>query len=245
MRKPKEKLIPGVNDLATLFPALAKEWDYEKNKNLKHGNSPSNYTPGSSERVYWKSITGGSWQAYIFNRARKDKPSGDPFLSGRIPIPGVNDLATLRPDIAAEWDYEKNDKGPESYTVCSNKKVWWKSVTGESWLTTVTSRTRKNKPCGDPFLSGRTLIPGVNDLATLRPDLAAEWDRERNLRGPEEYALHSNDKVWWKSITGGSWFARIDSRTRKKNPAGDPFLSGHKAIPGTSRYSIRQLRKHS
>ena len=42
------KLIPGVNDLETLYPEVAAQWDHEKNGDLK----PSMLLPGSGKRVW-------------------------------------------------------------------------------------------------------------------------------------------------------------------------------------------------
>ena len=55
---------------------------------------------------------------------------------------GVNDLATLRPDIASEWDKDRNDGlMPWDVTCGSEKKVWWKCNNDHSWQTVVYSRT--------------------------------------------------------------------------------------------------------
>ena len=41
-------------------------------------------------------------------------------------IIGENDLATMRPDLAEEWNFEKNGEiKPYDVTCGSNKKVWW------------------------------------------------------------------------------------------------------------------------
>ncbi len=39
-----------VNSLASLYPEIAKEWDYDKNE----GFTPQQITPGSSTSVFWK-----------------------------------------------------------------------------------------------------------------------------------------------------------------------------------------------
>ena len=42
--------------------------------------------------------------------------------------------------LMAEWDWEKNEKSPDQYTLGSNQKVWWKcEVCGESWQSSVTN----------------------------------------------------------------------------------------------------------
>ena len=44
------------NSLFFLFPEIAKEWDYEKNGDLK----PTDVTKGSDKKVWWKCKKGHS-----------------------------------------------------------------------------------------------------------------------------------------------------------------------------------------
>ena len=60
-----QTIVPGENDLATRFPILAAEWDYEKNSIL-----PSEVGAGSEKSVWWKCEFGHSWKARINNRAK-------------------------------------------------------------------------------------------------------------------------------------------------------------------------------
>ena len=41
------KLVKGVNDIASLYPELVKEWDYDKNDKI----SPSDFTKGNAQNV--------------------------------------------------------------------------------------------------------------------------------------------------------------------------------------------------
>ncbi|MDE6411864.1 MAG: hypothetical protein K2L02_04965 [Clostridia bacterium] len=56
-------VVSGVNDLATTHPALAKEWDSEKND-----ITPQQITHGSGKKVYWICPKGHSYQATILHR---------------------------------------------------------------------------------------------------------------------------------------------------------------------------------
>ena len=60
------------------------------------------------------------------------------------------------------------------------------------------------------------LIVGQNDLATVNPDLAAEWHPTKNtcLRQPQVTA-GSNRKVWWKGTCGQEWEAEINTRSTR------------------------------
>jgi len=53
--------------------------------------------------------------------------------------------------------------------------------------------------CGGPYCSGKYVIIGETDLATVMPDLAAEWHPFKNgdLK-PKDVTLGSSKKVWWQ-----------------------------------------------
>ncbi|MBP3630740.1 MAG: zinc-ribbon domain-containing protein, partial [Clostridia bacterium] len=127
-------------------PTLAKEWNYEKNGNLK----PEHFMPNSNKKVWWKCAKGHEWQATINSRTAG---RGCPYCSGRYAIKGKNDLVTINPNLASEWNYEKNEElKPEDCTSNSGKKVWWKCIKGHEWQATINSRNKGN---GCPYCSGR------------------------------------------------------------------------------------------
>lgn len=198
--------------LAALRPDLAAEWDYEKNGNL----TPEQVTVHSNIRVWWKCRKcGQSWQATI---DRSTIGLGCPYCASKLPVMGKTDLAALRPNLAAEWDYEKNGSFmPSQVTALSTKKVRWKCYNCEQrGQATINSRTNR---LGSPYCAGQLPVPGKTDLATLRPDLAAEWDHERNgdLK-PEQFTLISNMRIWWKcSKCGRIWKTSIRNRVWHSN----------------------------
>ena len=201
--------ILGKTDLATLYPNIAAEWDYERNDDLR----PEQFASQSNKKVWWKcGNCGNSWQTTISSRVLG---SQCPYDSGRLPIRGKTDLATLYPHIAAEWDYDRNENLlPEQFAAKSGKKVWWKCKhCGNSWCAAISERVRGT---GCPYDLGKIPIPGKTDLATLYPDVAAEWDYERNNDLiPEQFTAQSNKKVWWKcAICGTVWQSVISNRTR-------------------------------
>jgi hypothetical protein len=51
------------------------------------------------------------------------RPFGCAVLGGRLLMAGVNDLATLRPDIASKWSRPENDFGPDSVTLRSHSQM--------------------------------------------------------------------------------------------------------------------------
>lgn len=238
------KLIKGVNDLATVNPELASQWNYKKNGNLK----PEDVTVGSGKKVWWlypydDFITNKhfdfEWQATIDSRNRGN---GCPFLSkigSNIKIwYGFNDLATVNPKLSEEWHPTKNGNlKPQNVLYNSPKKVWWlypynDAVTGKhfdfEWKASINYR-HKEMSC--PYLNGHAVWSGFNDLVTVNPELAKEWHPTKNgdLK-PTDVTPNSHKKVWWllpydDPVTGKhfdfEWKARIACRNRG---ASCPFL---------------------
>ena len=129
---------------------------------------------------------------------------------------GFNDLATVRPDIASEWNDSKNqDLKPNEVTSHSGKKVWWKCLKGHEWQATIASRT---DGCGCPICSNRKVKKGYNDLETLYPELAKEWHPDKNdALKPSQITPGSSIKVWWKCPQGHEWIAPISNRSHGAN----------------------------
>lgn len=180
--------IKGENDLETLYPDLVKEWNYEKNGNLR----PSDCKPGSNKKVWWVCNEGHEWQTMVYHRTSRS--TGCPYCSGNIVIPGKTDLHALFPEIACEFDVDKNE-GTTSGEICakSGRKVWWRCNKGHSWQAPVINRTNLKSGC--PFCAGQRPIPGENDLGTVRPDLAAEWHPQKNRNfKPSDCTISSGRK---------------------------------------------------
>lgn len=215
--------IVGLTDLETTNPELLKEWDYSKNI-----ITPKEIKAGSGIKVWWKCSLGHSWSASPNHRT---KGRGCPICANKVVLLGYNDLTTLKPNIASEWDYEKNgEKTPANYTVRSGERVWWKCKRNHSWEAVIASRTG-NKYVGCPYCSGLLPIEGETDLLTTNPELISEWNYEKNtLLTPNMVKAGSSDKVWWICDKGHEWQAVISSRT--VNESGCPFCSGRYAIQG-------------
>ena len=339
---------------------LLDEWDYEAND-----VTPDEVTSGGAKKVQWKCYKGHTWEANIANRVRGSKC---PYCSHRKVLTGYNDLAHERPDLLADWDYEKNEVNPEAIMPSSNTKVWWRChICNHSWEATPNSRSSRNTGCpncakrhrkthstlskerpelltdwdyskndpawldlpatsktrvcwkchicgnewstaiaqrailgtncpacggvegaspwladrypglakewdyeanggltpetvtcgsgvqygwicpkghhyrasignrtrnksGCPYCSGKQLLIGFNDLATLYPDIAAEWDRERNEGGPEDHLAHTSETVWWRCRNcGRRWQATIANRTGH-NKTGCPHCGSDRKV---------------
>lgn len=93
-----------------------------------------------------------------------------PYCGDRKALKGYNDPRTTHPKIAREWNKERNgDLKPTDVIASSNKRVWWKCKEGHEWSGLIASRARKGKADpGCPYCSGRKVLAGYNDLATIR-----------------------------------------------------------------------------
>ena len=168
-----KQALEGYNDLLTTHPALVREWDFEKNVHL----TPTSVVATQSPRIHWKCAAGHEWEAILRNRTVLG--TNCPYCSGRAATPGNNDLLSVNPKLAKEWDQLKNGAlTPDRVKAKSSKLVWWKCSRGHSWEQRVAVRTRGN---GCPYCGGWNIIPGETDIATQRPDLMSQISQNQPL----------------------------------------------------------------
>ena len=217
-----KRTLAGFNDLATTKPDVLWKWDYEKNTDI----SPTELTESSHRLVWWKCEKGHSWQARVQSvTAIKTESSGCPYCDGKRATKGENDLATCFPEIAAQWCYEMNDTTPDEVKFKSERKVWWKCDKGHTWEASISSRT-KNNSTSCPYCINYRVWPGFNDLQTLCPEIASEWNYERNgdLKPTDVLKTSRRHNVWWKCREGHEWQTIVYART-KKNGTNCPICS--------------------
>lgn len=214
----REYLTPIPNSLSDLRPDLVAEWNTAKNGKIR----PEMFGVNSNDKVWWKcSKCGHEWKTTIIHRGGK-RNSGCPecakqqhgitFTKRRVLERGS--LAEKNPTLAAEWHPTKNgDLSPADITEKRFANVWWKcSKCGYEWES---SPNNRSKGAGCPCCSGRVPKTGENDFLTLYPELAKEWNYEKNSElKPEQFLPKSGKKVWWRcNLCGWEWQATIGSRT--------------------------------
>jgi len=142
--KPIRKVVLS-NSLLTKFPAIAAEWDDDKNSKGAHEVAPK-----SSYKAYWKCTEQHSFKQMISNRTLHGQNC--PYCVGQKVLPdGSNSLAALHPNIIEEWDAELNHPiTPWDIRPATHKKFHWKCVIehcGHKWLAAVSSRTHFATGC--------------------------------------------------------------------------------------------------
>lgn len=185
---------------------------------------------GSDKKVQWRCPTDPRhvWWASPMNRTNAKNPTGCSVCNGKTVIPGVNDVATTHPDVATLM---VNKDLRTRLTASSNKKVelWCGNPAHDHWNAPLSNVARLGTRC--PQCSGRRAIPGVDDLATTHPALAAELV---NQSLATTLKAGSNASVLWQCSMNHNhtWHATIYSRTAKKT--GCPYCSGRKIVPGVN-----------
>ena len=199
------RVIAGINDLATLEPLLVKQWS-KKNK-IK----PTEVSIGSHKKVIWRCEKGHEWEAAV--KSRTINKTDCPYCSHNKVLAGFNDLATLQPDIAAEWSDRNYPLLPTQVTVFANRKVWWKCKDcGKEWNTLISTRSGGSK-C--PYCSGYIFLKGFNDLQTTHPEIASEWSEKNLPLKPDEVNAKSRKNVWWRcGKCGNEWKSVINARVK-------------------------------
>ena len=219
-----QKIWPGFNDLASLYPKLAKEWNYKRNTII----SPSEISPNSRKKVWWICSKGHEWEAFVYSRVYG---RSCPVCSGRIVVKGENDLESRFPAIAREYDITKNEKTPSQIHQFSHKNVWWICSEGHEYMKSVAKRTGRGDGC--PYCSHKLPIIGKNDAGTLYPILLSEWNKEKNNGDKlENYLPTSKEKKWWICSEGHEYYMEIRHRTIDRQ--GCPYCSGQRVIIGTN-----------
>ena len=208
---------------------LIKEWDFEKNVGL----DPKNLTIGSGKRVWWLCEKGHSWDAVIKDRNRH--ATGCPYCSGQR-VCEDNCLATLRPDIAAQWHYTLNNAlTPNDVTCGSDKKVWWVCERRHEWKARVNSRVGGN---GCRLCNKRKVKFG-NDVASVYPRLINEWHPTKNKGStPYNTSYGSEIVIWWLCKKGHEWSTKLSVRTSNEKSE-CPFCAGKRVCKDNSLAVLR------
>ncbi|MDD5068968.1 MAG: zinc-ribbon domain-containing protein [Candidatus Pacebacteria bacterium] len=225
------------NCLATVFPALARQWHPTKNGKL----TPQDFVVGSHKKVWWLCPKNNEheWETTIGGRSRE---TGCPYCSGKW-VSKDNCLATVNPTLAREWHLTKNGKlTPRDFTANSNKKFWWQCPKFKKhvWKASILNRNWNGSGC--PYCSGNR-VSEENCLATVNPALAWEWHPTKNGKlTPRDVFPNSGKKVWWQcpKFKKHVWKASILNRNYRG--IGCPYCAEGNINPGQMALDIKEIR---
>jgi hypothetical protein len=161
-------------------------------------------------------------------------------------VTNSNCLATMHPDLAAEWHPTKNDDlTPSDIYGQTTRKVWWRCSTDASheWDASPQKRAqgRGCPKCGHERTAQAKKVPKPGrSLLDVAPEAAAKWDYERNGNlTPDMVKAKSHQTVHWRCETADDhrWSAPV-SRMSEPLSSGCPYCAGKRAS------STNNLRDH-
>ena len=185
------------HSFAEAYPEKAKEWHPTKNGTLK----PNMFKPGSTFKAWWLCPEcGNEYEQSIWHRKCGGgcpqcaiKYSRNTHRMNLIRKNG----SISNPVLLEDWNYDKNESGPDCFTNGSDIKVWWKChICGHEWQERIANRHHGR---GCPKCANKKLFVGHNDFATMHPELLNEWMYDKNTDiDPAHIHYRSIKPVWWK-----------------------------------------------
>jgi len=210
------------NTLARKAPKVALLWNAKKN----HPLSPDQVTVSSGIRAHWKcSDCLHEWQAPVVLKARSN--SGCPKCAkanGNMRADGTRQkqptFAKAKHALLEQWDHDRNRENgnfPGNTTLQSHKLIWWHchacpKSKEHSWQARAGSRTSGKLSSGCPFCAGQKVCV-CNSLETVCPDIAADFDVEKNGVNPAEVTSSTSTKYSWLSDEPGAEKRSVNQRT--------------------------------
>ncbi len=213
-------VVPGVNDLLTTHPEVAKQAD---------GWDPATVLAGSGTLRNWKCSLGHRWSNSPHQHLKSR--TGCPICANRRILIGFNDLGTTHPELAKQafdWD-------PRTVTAGHDKKKLWKCELGHIYKSAPYQRTG-SQASGCPVCDNKVIIPGFNDLKTTFPEMAKQafgWD-------PTLIAAGHNLRKEWKCELGHIWIVSPQNRFQKNQVISNcPICAGDKVLKGFNDLATR------
>ena len=191
---------------------------------------------GTRAKIWWLCPESSENFAHEYSAAPANRilPSGGcPYCKGLRPIPGVSDFASVaeesfsgselvgefasnQPLMTDPDTLEKIPLHPSRVAPHSNLRANW--ICADCKYGYAASFAYRMNGQGCPACAGKRVHVGVNDLASLEPDIASEWHPTRNgSLSPKDFTQYSGKEVWWECEERHEWPAPIASRTNMRS----------------------------
>lgn len=127
-----------------------------------------------------------------------------------------NLLLDKYPEIAEEWNYEKNkDIDINKIAAGSHLAVWWICDKGHEFQTTVLKRIYENRSCGKCKINNKKYD---TSFGVAYPEILKEWDYENN-ENIDPFAINKNSRiiVAWKCQNNHKYKLGVCTRIEKED----------------------------
>lgn len=128
------------------FPEVFADIVRAIDKNIENDIDVDMLSPHSSTRVWFQCEKNHPPYQTAASHRTSEHPSGCPCCAGRVRA-GVNDLTVTNPELAAEWDYDKNTANIHTIAASSPKKFHFKCPEGHEYYTSPSNRLNAKIPC--------------------------------------------------------------------------------------------------
>ena len=206
------------------YPEAAKEWDYDRNKDLAFG--PDHVAVDATTYYYWLCSEGHNYRLAPATIARRIDAgqTACPYCDNRRVLGNFNSLAHTDKELAEEWS--ENNKRPPTEVMKSNAVYarWNCPTCGGEYLARICDREIGDDAC--PYCANRKVLPKFNDFKTVYEDLAKELagpENELLLIDMDALSVKDRRKLWWVCPDCGKYYLmsvydRIMKAKRKHTP---------------------------
>lgn len=199
--------------IANRMPGLVEFWHKELNE-----AAPVDVSAYSRERYHWRCKHGHDFERPPYRVLATGHQCQECRREGKTPwrIAGKRDadltLVAAFPEIAAEWDHERNARGPEEFAPGSQRQAYWRCKNGHSWSSPICHRTSSARHPAS--------CQQCKAIAFVAPELSRELHPTLN---PPDTGLRvrkgSNEILYWQCARGHVFRASVASRLRNTYPA--------------------------
>lgn len=200
----ERRVRPGTNDVQTLSPVVASQFDV-----LRNGGLTAADVANSSSIKYWWTCANG--HSHNVSPSKKTLRSYNcPICSNRTPRSGANCLLTTHPELAAMWaDGWSDNLSPSTITAGSKIIATWRCNNGHLFrgrIHELMDGTVECRICKVP-----RILNYDDSLAATCPEAAERWHPEYNKTlTPRDVTRGERRWVWWLCEQGHVEKARID-----------------------------------
>ncbi len=202
------------------YPDIANEFNIDKNPCF----DVNKLTCGSHKKIWWICVKNHEWKQSVAKRVRNCDPECSKCKEEQYLE--INALFVKFPNLALEWNYEKNvGIDPKTLSFGVDLKVWWKCKEENSheWYAKISARTCK-KASGCPCCFGRTVTKETS-LGFMYPDLICEWDTKKNTLTVHGVTASSHKRVWWICKNNHSYEMMVFEKVRTKKPCQECIIN--------------------